>query len=472
LKFRSRKILGLLVALLLASAGCGQKFLLLKPPLTDEGELYIYLQPMSQDSEKLQFTVSGLEAVKEDGTETPLNLSFTEFNGAALKTQKLLAYGRLAPGNYVGILVKVDKASIKAKDGEASLLTPEKPVNIDARFTIVKKEAVLLNANFDYGKSVSESFSFTPGFTFLPPGKTLENLLGYVSNYGADNLTIFNKLSRQVTGVLATGRGPLGLAIDQAGERLYIAASGDDEVEIVDIRAGRIVNRVKLNNGDSPQELVLTPDKRQLLVTDKGSDTVSVIDTSSMAERSRIPVGQAPVAIVMDKAGRRAYVFNNISNTISVIDVANSAVAATIATDSSPIRGDFSPAGDKLYVIQSASPYLTVLDVASLSVTNRIFVGLGLSGIKVDQNTGLIYVAKKDESRVFILDPALLIPLDYMQTASNVSYMAIDDENNNMFLLLPDEKAVQAARITGRQPLPEFDVLESPYFIVMMGERF
>ena len=243
-------------------------------------------------------------------------------------------------------------------------------------------------------------------------------------------------------------------------------------MEIVDVRAGRIINRVKLNNGDSPQELALTPDKRLLLATDKGSDTVSVIDTSSMIERSRIPVGQGPVSIIMDSAGRRAYVFNSISNTISVIDVANSAVAATIATDSSPIRGQFSPAGDKLYVIQSASPYLTVLDVASLSVTNRIFVGLGLSGIKVDRNTGLIYVAKKNESRVFILDPALLIPLDYMQTASNVSFMAVDDENNNMFLLLPDEKAVQAARITGRQPLPEFDVLESPYFITMMGERF
>ena len=461
-----------MIILLLASAGCGQKLSLLRPPLTDEGELYIYLQPMAHDTEKLQFTVSEVKAVKDDGTETPLDLAFTEIKGAALKSQRLFAYGRLAPGNYVGILMKVDKASIKTEDGEASLLTPEKPVNIDCRVTVSKKEASLLTAAFDYEKSVSPSFSFTPGFTFKLPEKTLESLLGYVSNYGSDNLTLFNKLSREVVGVLATGRGPLGLAIDKIGERLYIAASGDDEVEIVDVRAGRIINRVKLNNGDSPQELALTPDKRLLLATDKGSDAVSVIDTSSMIERSRIPVGQGPVSIIMDSAGRRAYVFNSISNTISVIDVANSAVAATIATDSSPIRGQFSPAGDKLYVIQSVSPYLTVLDVASLSVTNRIFVGLGLSGIKVDRNTGLIYVAKKNESRVFILDPALLIPLDYMQTASNVSFMAVDDENNNMFLLLPDEKAVQAARITGRQPLPEFDVLESPYFITMMGERF
>ncbi len=155
---------------------------------------------------------------------------------------------------------------------------------------------------------------------------------------------------------MATGRGPLGLAIDQVGERLYVAASGDDEVEIIDVRAGRIINKVKLNNGDSPQELALTPDKRLLLATDKGSNTVSVIDTSSMIEQSRIPVGQGPVSIIMDSAGRRAYVFNSISNTISVIDVANSAVAATIATDSSPIRGQFNPAGDKLYVIRVRVP--------------------------------------------------------------------------------------------------------------------
>lgn len=467
-----RKFIGLLVILLLASAGCGQKLSLLMPPLTDEGELYVYLQPMPQESDKLSFTVSGISAVSENGAETPLNLNLTELKGADIKTQRLFAYGRLAPGEYTGFLVKVDKADVKTENGEAALLTPEKPVKIGSRFTITRKEAVLLDAKFDYGKSVSESFSFTPGFTFLPPEKPPVALLGFVSNSGSDNLTIFDKLTRQVVGVLTTGRGPLGLALDQVGGLLYVAASGDDEVEEVDIRAGRIMNSARLQNGDSPRELALTPDRRTLLATDNGSNTVSVIDTASMSERSRIPVGQGPVSIIMDSAGRRAYVFNRISNNISVIDVANSAVAATIATDSSPIRGQFSPDGGKLYVIEAGSPYITVIDLASLSVTNRIFVGLGLDGIKVDRNTGLIYVSRKDESRVFILDPVLLIPLDYMQTAGDVSYMAIDDENNNMFLLLPDEKAVQAARITGRQTLPKFDVLEAPYFVTMMGERF
>jgi YVTN family beta-propeller protein len=471
LNFIFQKLLGLLIIVLLAP-GCQQKLSILRPPLTGEGELYIYFQPMPQESDKLRFTVSEVKALKADGTEIPLNLAFTEIKGAELKTQKLFAYGRLSPGEYSGFLMKVDKASIKTKEGEASLLVPEQPVKLYSHFTITKKEAILLNAKFDYGKSVNASFSFTPGFSFLLPENTLESLLGYVSNYGSDNLTIFNKLSRQVVGVLATGRGPLGLAIDQIGERLYVAASGDDEIEAVDVRAGRIVNRARLNNGDSPQELALTPDKRTILATDNGSNTVSVIDTSSMLERSRIQVGQRPVSIIMDSAGRRAYVFNSRSNSISVIDVANSAVAATISTDSSPVRGQFSPAGDKLYVIEAASPYLTVIDLASLSVTNRIFVGLGLDGIKVDRNTGFIYISKNDESRVFIMDPVLLMPLDYIETAGNVSYMAIDDENNNLFLLLPDEKAVQAARITGRQPLPDFDVLEAPYYITMMGERF
>jgi YVTN family beta-propeller protein len=471
LKFRYAKLLGLFVIVLVAS-GCQEKLPVLRPPLENEGELYVYLPPMPIESEKLRFTVSEIKAVTADGAEVPLELALTEINGADLKSQRLFAYGRLAPGEYKGFRVKVDKASIKTEEGVASLLTPEKPVEIGSHFTIKKKEALLLNAVFEYGKSVSASFSFTPGFTFLLPEKPPETLLGYVSNYGSDNLAIFNKLSRQVVGVLATGRGPLGLAIDQAGERLYVAASGDDEVEAVDVRAGSIVNRAKLNIGDSPQELALTPDKRQLLVTDKGSNTVSVIDTASMVERSRIPVGQGPVSIIMDSAGRRAYVFNGMSNTISVIDVANSAVAATIATDSSPIRGQFNKAGDKLYIIQKGSPYLTVIDTGSLAVTKRIFVGIGLDGIKVDRNTDLIYVSKNDESRVFILDPFLLIPIDYINTAGSVSYMAIDDENNNLFLLLPDEKAVQAARITGRQPLPEFDVFDAPYYLTMMGERF
>ncbi len=166
MKFRSGKLIGLLIILLLASAGCQQKLSLLRPPLTDEGELYIYLQPMPKDSDKLQFTVSEVKAVKDDGTETPLNLAFTEIKGADLKSQRLFAYGRLAPGDYVGILMKVDKASIKTEDGEASLLTPEKPVNHRWPLHYFKEGSVPSDRGVRLREIGKPKFQFHPGVHF------------------------------------------------------------------------------------------------------------------------------------------------------------------------------------------------------------------------------------------------------------------------------------------------------------------
>ena len=85
--------------------------------------------------------------------------------------------------------------------------------------------------------------------------------MGYVTNSASNNITVFDKKAEQAVAVIATGSRPAGMAMDQNRRRAYVALSGDDSIEVVDIATGDIPNRIRLNQGDRSQELALSPNR-------------------------------------------------------------------------------------------------------------------------------------------------------------------------------------------------------------------
>ena len=463
----------LLCALCLLSVlfGCQASLTGLKPPLEDEGEVYLYIQPFPQEAERLRFTLKEVFAVSGDGKEIPFTVSLAELNADDLTRQRLLAHGRLPPGPYIGLSFKVKKATLKVEEGEASLLLPERPVRIDFAFTVSRKRAQVISLTFRYEESIIGGVSFSPSFSVLTPAKPISSVAGYVTNKASHNITVFDKKLRQVLGVIATGAGPAGMALDQRLKKVYVALSGEDAIEVIDITAQEIINRIRLDIGDRPQELALTFDGRSLLVVNNGSNTVSFVDPVSLYELTRINVGNGPNSILIDSRGRRAFVFNTLSSTITVLDIPLKAVVATLSTDPGPLRGQFSRRGDRLYVIHEFSSFLTVIDPTSLSVIRRFPVRMGMNAIKVDPITDLVYLGRKNDVVVEVYDPVAFVPVDAIRTGGTVPYLAIDGEENNLYLVNPELRRLTVSNLVSKRTVYEIDVGEEPYWVTVMGER-
>jgi YVTN family beta-propeller protein len=169
--------------------------------------------------------------------------------------------------------------------------------------------------------------------------------------------------------------------------------------------------------------------------------------------------------------GARAFVFNTLSSSISVIDIPNRAVAATISTDPGPLRGQLNRRGDRLYVIHEWSSYLTVLDPSSLSISRRFAVKMGMTSIKVDTQTDLIYMGRAHDTVVEVYDPFSFVAVDSINTGGSITYMTIDGDENNLFLVNPDMKSLMFSSLVRKRIISEIDVGESPYWVSMMGER-
>ena len=466
-----RRLCSLFLLLLLVGGCFPQEYTYNKPVLTDEGEILVYLEPLPQEASKLRFVLEGVFALRDDGNKIPLSLSFKQLDGSELLgRQRLLATGILPPGGYTGLSVKTAQASVQSEEGEVALLVPDEPVTAPKLFQVNRRQAITLFLSLNASGVVTRGISFTPDFSLATSGGILINLTGYVSNSASNLISVFNKKTMEVVNVIATGRGPKGIVLDQNRTRAYVAISGDDTVEIYDLFNGTAIGRVRLNFGDNPLDLALTPDGRTLVSVNYGSNTVSIIDAISQIVLRRVIVGEKPTSATIDPSGLKAYITNSQSNTVSVVDLSQRTFTATISVEGSPVRGAFNRGGDRLYVVSSNSPNLSVIDPSSLRVTDKIFIGTGGVSIKVSRLNGLTFVGKSFGGEIAIVDPSSSMFIDSIRIRGSAAYMTIDRQENTLFVVLPERRLAQKVNLTSKKIMAEIDVAEVAYAVAVMGE--
>ena len=110
-------------------------------------------------------------------------------------------------------------------------------------------------------------------------------------------------------------------------------------------------------------------------ITNDGSNTVSVIDTTTNTVSATIPVGVGAFGVAVTPDSTKVYVTNQNSSTVSVIDAATNTVSTTIPGFSVPIGVAVTPDGSKVYVAHLFSNAVSVIDTATNTVSATIPVG-------------------------------------------------------------------------------------------------
>jgi DNA-binding beta-propeller fold protein YncE len=467
-----RTPLGLACALVLAGCQATGGRMRTLAPLADEGEVFVYVEPFTANAGRLSFTAGAISAERAEGPPVPLELTLPQVRGSDMNRQRLLAWGRLTPGDYPALLLTLGPATLSGEEdgGTSDLLVSAEPVRISVPLRVARGQAVVLTLALQFSGSVQQGFAFTPTFTAAVTTPGVPQLACYASNRALANLSVFDRHDHRALAAIPVGREPEGVAVDGGRQRIYVALSGEDQVQVLDLLTGTELNRVILRAGDHPRELRLTDDGRQLVVANTGSNTVAFIDPGVGLEVARTVVGVEPWALLFDRAVRRVFVVNRRSNSISIVDLASKALVATLGTDAQPMRAQIDRAGSRLYVAQAGSPYLNVYALPALTLQTRVFVGLGAVALKLDSHTDLVYVGGVDET-VQVFDPASLIPIARIELPGRAEYLAIDDVENTLVALIAGRREVAFANLSSRRVLGVVDVGSDPVFVAFVGER-
>ncbi len=437
-----------------------------------EGEVRVYLQPLPHDAARLAFSISAAVASASDGADEPLEVVLPEISGAAPPGQRLLARGRLPPGSYAGLALRIPRATLAGEGRPADLLVPEEPVRVDVPFRVERGRAVLVRLRVRGGRSPTQEFRFDGAF--LADAAVAESsavqLAAYCSTPTLASVTVVDRHARAVSGILPAGRQPTGVALDASRLRGFIALAGEDQVQELDLVTGEELRRIPLAAGDEPREVALTPDGALLVTVNPGSDSASIVDTTAGAVITKVPTGEVPSALLLDRSGRRAYVLNRRSRSITVVDVANAAVVQTVTTDAEPLRAALSRDGTRLYLVARGSAYMTVFSVPDMAVVRTVFLGLGAGAVVVDPRSDLVYVGRADEGRIQVFDPFSALPVDAIEVPGPVSFLALDRVENSLLAVLPATGQVAFVDVTRKRLVGAVDVGPGPYQVAVLGE--
>ena len=91
-----------------------------------------------------------------------------------------------------------------------------------------------------------------------------------------------------------------------------------------------LVGSVNPNVEPYPKGIAVNPAGTRVYVANSGSNSISVIDTTSNTVINTVDVGEEPGHLAVNLAGTRVYVTNSASNSICVIDTSSNTVIDTI----------------------------------------------------------------------------------------------------------------------------------------------
>jgi len=458
------------LAVLLFS-GCAPQPVSYRPALQQEGEIHLYLQPIPQEAHRIIFSISSMSAIREDGVGVPIPQFLSEFECRELiGVQKRLLAARVPPGSYKGLSIEIGEASLSGEQDAADLLVPDSPLFVEQQFTVSRRKATTLFLSLGAERLVAGGFRFAPEFSLANSRRQLKSLLGFVTNSESNVVYLFNKHTMEIVDAIATTSGPKGAAIDTRRDWVYIALAGDNAIEAIEVNTGEVLSRLQLRMGDEPTELALSGDGTILVSANYGSNTASIIDAGSLREVGRVILSAEPTSVVVGPSAARSYAFQPLAHAISILDGSRGEIATTQIFDESPVRGALSPDGNSLYAITRHSPNLLIINAATLELIDRVYVGAGAASIAVDERTGLIYVGKK-RGNISVVDPSSLLPIDRFRVPGNVTFLAIDKDENSLFAVLTDRALVQKMDLVSKRSRGVVEIGEGSFAVVLMGSR-
>jgi YVTN family beta-propeller protein len=255
----------------------------------------------------------------------------------------------------------------------------------------------------------------------------------YVTNYTSSDVSVIDTASNAVVGTIPVSPAPpdgksqtgpvpgprdlpppppapMGIAIDPAGTRVYVANNISGHVTVIDTITNTVLGSVI--SGSIPFGVVVHPSGNLVYATNSGEDSVSVIDTATRAVLKKIPVGVQPYGIAVNPAGTRLYVANHGSTAkeaVSVIDTATHTVITNIELTSlsigtGPYGVGVNPAGTRVYVANDFAGYVAVIDPATNTMIDAIPVGNQPIGLSLNSDGTRLYVAIKGTNSVAVID--------------------------------------------------------------------
>ena len=270
------------------------------------------------------------------------------------------------------------------------------------------------------------------------------------------------KVLKDITGLM----GIHGNAF--AGGKAYVSEGGANKVSVFDAKSFAKLSEAATGTG--PDGILYDEASKRVFAFNGRSGDATAIDTATGKPAGNVALGGKPEAASSDGAGT---IFTNVENKNELVafDAKTLAVKAHY-----PLTGCDSPSGQAMDVAHSRifavcdGGVMTVSDAKSGKVVTTVKIGDGPDAARFDAATGLIFSSNGGSGTMTVVhedSPDKYTVLDNVETAKGARTMELDPKSHRLFVVSSVMNPAPAA--TADNPRPRPTVVPGSFRLIVLG---
>lgn len=257
------------------------------------------------------------------------------------------------------------------------------------------------------------------------------------------------------------------LSADIAGQRVYISALGSDEVEVVDLREGRRIERIEGLN--DPQGILYVPARHAVYVANGGDGTVRSYDTRTLERIKTVALGEDADNLRFDPVHNQLLAAYG-SGAIAVLGLDLNRVR-DLRLPVHPESFQLTPDARQIFVNLPGNSSIGHIDLTTMAV-NPDWVQPPANGnfpMALDAPTHRLLVACRDPGELVLIDTASGAILDHISSVGDADDLFFDPASKTAFVIgaegYVDEVRVGSGRLTSLAHVPTASGARTGLFI-------
>lgn len=230
------------------------------------------------------------------------------------------------------------------------------------------------------------------------------------------------------------------LAIDVAGNRLFVAAEDNGTLRVIDLQTGTVKRTVK--GFKTPHSILFVPESHELYITD-GSAAVQVLDSDSFVVKRRVKTTPGADSIGVDSKAQLLYAVSggkDVSmkrSALSEINFKEGKLVREIPIDSAHVEAMvLEHSGDRLFVNVTGDNYLAVINRKTGALVERwpIREAQQNAPIAFDEANHRLFIVCRKPGMLVVLDSTTGKTIASMPTGARADEVVFDPSHHRIYV--------------------------------------
>ena len=220
----------------------------------------------------------------------------------------------------------------------------------------------------------------------------------------AGQVAVADTSNFQLLKTLNLGGVPVRIAWQPDEKYVWVGNDAEADGGVVALDPAELKVAARFATGAGHHALAFSPDSRYAFVTNEKSNTLSIIDTTSLSKVKDVPVGALPVAVGVSALTRSVYVANGKDGTVTVLDGERFEPRATLPAAPGLYALQFTPDGRWGFVTNPGRNEVSIIDAANERMAHTLAVDGAPDQISFSPTAA--YVRSFDKPQVGIIQLA------------------------------------------------------------------